>query len=126
MIESDESIRYHVIKLSKSILRIQAPKFQYQRPSQPRRPHRIVKVIHLVTGVISKQTRVRPLAIPSPLVSELRRQPALHHVDNVLAQHREEFEAVEVATGGDIQAFGGSVGRDDEVGAGGEGVPVNG
>jgi hypothetical protein len=60
--------------------------------------------------VISKQARVRPLAIPSPLVSKLRRQPALHHVDDVFAQDREELEAVEVAAGGDVQAFGGGVG----------------
>jgi hypothetical protein len=76
-------------------------------------------------GVISKQTRVRPLAIPSPLVGELRRQPTLHHIDNVLAQDREEFKTVEIAAGGDVQALGRSVRRDDEVGAGGEGVPVD-
>ena len=75
--------------------------------------------------VVSKQTRVRPLTVPSPLVSELRRQPTLHHVNNVLAQDREEFETVEVAAGGDVQALGGGVRRDDEIGAGGEGVPGN-
>jgi hypothetical protein len=75
-------------------------------------------------GIIRKQARIRPLPIPSPFVSELRRQPALHHVDNVLAQDGEELEAVEVAAGGDVQALCGGVGRDDEVGAGGEGVPV--
>lgn len=75
-------------------------------------------------GIIRKQTRIRPLPVPSPLVRELRRQPTLHHVDNVLAQDGEELEAVEVAARGDVQALGGGVGRDDEVGAGGEGVPV--
>jgi len=59
--------------------------------------------------VISKQARVRPLAIPSPLVSELRRQPTLHHIDNVFAQDGEELEAVEVAAGGDVEALGGGV-----------------
>jgi hypothetical protein len=116
------TISSHIIKLPKSILK-DLPKSQ--TPSQPRRPHRIIKVIHLVPRVVSKQTRVRPLAVPSPLVSELRRQPALHHVDDIFAQNREELEAVEVAAGGNVQALGGGVRRDDEVGAGGEGVPVN-
>ena len=59
--------------------------------------------------IVSKQTRIRPLAIPSPLVSKLRRQPTLHHINNVFAQDREELEAVEIAAGGDVEAFGGGV-----------------
>jgi len=60
--------------------------------------------------VIRKQTRIRPLAVPGPLVCELRRKPALHHIDDVLAQNREELKAVEVAAGGDVETFGGGVG----------------
>jgi hypothetical protein len=56
--------------------------------------------------VISKQTRIRPLAIPRPLVHKLRREATLKHINNVLAQHREKFEAVEIATSGDVEALG--------------------
>ena len=74
--------------------------------------------------VVCEQTRVRPFAVPRPLVHELRRQASFQHVDDVLAQHREEFETVEVAAGGNVEALGCSMGRDDEVGARGESVPV--
>lgn len=75
--------------------------------------------------VISKQAWIRPLTVPGPLVCELRRQATLHHVDDVLAQDGEELEAVEIASRRDVEALGGGVRRDDEVGAGGEGVPVH-
>lgn len=78
-----------------------------------------------MSWVVRKHARIRPLAIPGPLVHELRRKTALQHIDNVLAQHGEELEAVEVAAGSDVEAFGGGVGRDDEVGAGGESIPVD-
>jgi hypothetical protein len=52
--------------------------------------------------VIRKQARIRPLAIPRPLVHKLRRQASFQHIDDVLAQHREELETVKVAAGGDV------------------------
>jgi hypothetical protein len=77
-----------------------------------------------MSWVVCEQTWVRPFAIPRPLVHKLGRQASFQHVDDVLAQHREEFEAVEVAAGSNVEALGGGVWRDDEVGACGEGVPV--
>lgn len=94
-------------------------------PLKSRRPHRIIKVVHLMPWVVRKHARVRPLAVPRPFVHEFGRKAALQHVDDVLAQHREELETVEVAAGGDVEALGCGVGGDDEVGAGGEGIPVN-
>lgn len=77
---------------------------------QPGCPHRIVKVVHLVSWVVRKQTRVRPLAIPGPLVHELGRQTSFQHIDDVLAQNGEELEAVEVAASCDVEALGCGVG----------------
>lgn len=77
-----------------------------------------------MTGEIGKERRVRPLAVPSPLLHQLRRQRALEHLDDVLAEDGEELEAVEVAARRDVEAARGRVGGDDEVGAGREGVPV--
>lgn len=91
---------------------------------QPRGPHRVIEVVHLVPGVVREKTWVGPLAIPRPLVLQLRRERALHHLNHVLAQHGEELEAVEITACRDVEALCGGVGRDDEVGAGGEGVPV--
>lgn len=76
-----------------------------------------------MSRVVRKHARVRPLAIPRPLVHELGRKASLQHINNVLAQDREELEAVEISAGGDVEALGGGVGRDDEVGAGGESIP---
>jgi len=77
-----------------------------------------------VSRVVRKQTRIGPLTIPCPLVHKLGRQASFQHVDDVLAQHGEELEAVEVTAGGNVEALGRGVRRDDEVGAGGKGVPV--
>lgn len=90
---------------------------------QPRRPYRVVEVIHLMSWVVREETRVRPLAIPRPFVHKLRRKTSFQHIDDVLAQNREEFKAVEVAASCDVKALGCGVRRDDEVGACGEGIP---
>ena len=73
---------------------------------QPGCPYRIVKVVHLMSWVVRKQTSVRPFAIPRPLVHQLGRQASFQHINDVLAQHREELEAVEVAAGCDVEALG--------------------
>jgi len=76
-----------------------------------------------MSWVVRKQTRVRSLAIPRPLVHEFGRKASFQHIDDVLAQHREELEAVEIAASRDVEALGCGVRRDDEVGAGGESIP---
>lgn len=77
-----------------------------------------------MSWVIRKQTRVRPLAIPRPLVHKLGRKTSFQHINDVLAQHREELEAVEVAASSDVKSLGCGVWRDDEVRAGGKGIPA--
>ena len=77
-----------------------------------------------MSWVVRKQARVGPFAIPRPLVHELGRETSFQHVDNVLAQYGEKFEAVEVTASRDVETLGCGVRRDDEVRAGGEGIPV--
>jgi hypothetical protein len=91
---------------------------------QPRLGPLVQQIRHLKPRPVRVQARRRSLAVPGPLLLELRRQVVLEHLHNVLAEHREELVAVEGAAGSDVQALGAGVGRDDEVGGSGECVPV--
>ena len=85
--------------------------------SQPRNHPPIQHPIHLPPRPIRIQARIRPRPLPRPLALERRLQRALEHLHHVLAEHGEEFPAVEVAAGGDEEGGGGcGVRGDDEVG----------
>lgn len=85
----------------------------------------VQQVPHLPPGPIRVEVWVGPLAIPRPLVHQLAVQLPFEHLHHVLAQHREELIPVEGAARRDVEVFGPGVRRDDEVGRGGEGIPIS-
>lgn len=85
---------------------------------------RLQQLLHLTVRILHVLGGIRSLSIPSPLFNQLRFQLALEHLCDVLAQHGEELEAVERTASGDVESLGGRVRRNDKVGGGGEGVPI--
>lgn len=84
---------------------------------------RLEKVLHLRVGVLHVLRGIRTLAIPSPLLHQLRCQLSLEHLCDVLSEHGEELVAMEGAACCNVEAFGGGVGRNDKVRGCGECVP---
>lgn len=83
----------------------------------------IGQILHLCPRPLRVQSWVGPLPVPGPLLRKLRRQLALKHLHDVLAQHREELVPVERAAGCYVEALGSRVWGDDKVSTGCEGVP---
>lgn len=61
--------------------------------------------------------------IPAPTLDKLGIQHPAQEIGNVFADDRQEFPAVEATTRGDVKAWRGGVGGNDEVLVGGKGVP---
>lgn len=100
--------------------------FQAKHPTsktQLQLRRRLQKVLHLRVRILHILRRIRTLAIPSPLLHQLRFQFPLEHLGDILAQHGEELEAVEGAAGCDVESLGGRMGRNNKVRGGGESVP---
>lgn len=62
----------------------------------------IQKVVHLEPWEVREASAIRALPIPRPFVHQMRRELAFKHLHNILAQHGEEFVAVEGAACGYI------------------------
>lgn len=112
-------------RVSKVIARLAIALPLTGQPSQLRGPDRVEQVFHFEPRPIRKQGWIWPVSIPGPFRDQFGRQFILQHLHHIPAEHREEFEAMEVATGCDVQTFRGRVWRNDEVGAGGEGIPFS-
>jgi hypothetical protein len=70
----------------------------------------IQKILHLKPRPVRVERGSRPLTVPCPLLLVVRPQFTLQHLNNVLAEHREELVAVERTACGDEQALCCSVG----------------
>ena len=65
----------------------------------------VQEILHLEPRPVWVKRGSRPLTVPSPLLLVVRPQLTLQHLNNVLAEHREELVAVEGTTCGDEQAL---------------------
>jgi hypothetical protein len=99
------------------------PPLRHYNPLQPSLRPTVQQITHLKPRPIRVQTGRRPLAIPRPLLLQLRFQLVFQHLHDVLAQYGEEFVAVEGAAGRDVKTLCAGVWGDDEVGGGCECVP---
>jgi hypothetical protein len=83
----------------------------------------VQEILHLKPRPVGVKRGSRPLAVPCPLLLVVWPQFTLQHLNNVLAEHREELVAVERTTCGDEKALCCGMGRNDEIGACCESVP---
>ncbi len=83
--------------------------------------------IHQIAQIpLRHQHLLRPAflaPIPAPALDELGIQHPAQQIRNVFADDGQKFPAVEATARGDVEAWRGGVGGDDEVLVGGEGVP---
>lgn len=79
--------------------------------------------LHLHARPVGVSRWIRTLAIPCPLGLQLRRQIALEHLHDILAQNGEELVAVERPASGEIKPFGSGMRGYDEIGACRERIP---